>query len=218
MELDELKLAWAALDQRLERHYALDFDRYKSSKLDKLNSGLRPLFVGQLLQILFGACFVVLAGLLWSCEPDALPVILAGIVVHAYGIATIVLAGVTLGQIRRIDHSAAILDIQKQLARLRTTYIYSGMIAGLPWWFLWVPILMVLSGLSGVNLYAHAPGLVWIGLGIGAAGLAGTWWFHRWSRQPSRPRLAKAMEDSVTGGSLRKARQLLDEIEQFEQA
>ncbi|MBS0557141.1 MAG: serine/threonine protein kinase [Proteobacteria bacterium] len=216
MELDEMKSAWQALDRRLERQYALDFDRYKSGKLNKLNSSLRPLFVGQLLQILFGVCFVVLAGLLWSCQPDALPVILAGIVVHAYGIATIVLAGITLGQIRRIDHSAAILDIQKQLAHLRTTYIYSGMIAGLPWWFLWVPILMVLSGLSGVNLYAHAPGMVWIGLGIGTAGLAGTWWFHRWSRQPGRPRLAKAMEDSVTGGSLRKARQALDEIEQFE--
>ena len=53
-------------------------------------------------------------------------------------------------------------------------------------------------------------------MSIGIAGLPGTWWFHRWSRSPRRPRLAKAMEDSVTGGSLRKAQAILGEILHFE--
>jgi hypothetical protein len=217
MELDDFKTAWQTLDRRLDAQTALNLHIFKDGKLDKARRGLRPLFVGQLLQMLFGLAFILLAGMLWSGKPDALPVILAGITLHAYGVACIITAGITLGRIQHIDYSSAVVDIQKQLARARTAYIYSGMIAGLPWWFLWVPILMVLSGLSGANLYAQAPDLVWIGLGIGAAGLLGTWWFHRWSRQPSRPRMAKMVEDNVAGGSLTKAQNVLDEIARFEQ-
>jgi hypothetical protein len=54
------------------------------------------------------------------------------------------------------------------------------------------------------------------GMSIGIAGLLGTWWFHRWSRSASRPKLARAMEDSVTGGNLRKAQAILGEISHFE--
>jgi hypothetical protein len=217
MELDDLKAAWQTLDRRLDAQSALNLHIFRDGKLDKARRGLRPLFVGQLLQMAFGLAFILLAGLLWSGKPDAVSVILAGITLHAYGVACIIAAGITLGRIQHIDYSSAVVDIQKQLAGLRTSYIYSGMIAGLPWWFLWVPILMVLSGLSGVNLYVQAPDLVWTGLGIGAAGLLGTWWFHRWSRHPSRPRMAQMMEDSVAGTGLKKAQSVLDEIARFEQ-
>ena len=216
MELDDFKTAWQILDRRLEQQSTLNLHIFKQGRLERMRSSLRPLFWGQLLQMLFGVAFILFATWLWIGKPDALAVILAGIVVHAYGVACIIAAGITLGQIQRIDFSAAVLDIQKQLARLRTTYIYSGMIAGLPWWFLWVPILMVLVGLNGGDLHARAPELVWIGLGIGAAGLPATYWFHRWSRNPRRPQLARAVDASVTGSSLRKAKGILDEIERFE--
>jgi len=216
MELDELKLAWQTLDRHFERQYALDFHRFKSAKGDKLRSSLRPLFIGQLLQMLFGIAFIVLAAMLWSRKPDALPIIIAGIAVHAYGVACIILAGVTLSQIQRIDLSAPVVDIQKQLARLRTTYIYSGIIAGMPWWFLWVPILMVLAAFAGLNLYAHAPGVIWIGLGIGIAGLLATYGLVQFARQPSRPRLAQAVWNSFTGASLRRAQRVVDEVAEFE--
>lgn len=109
------------------------------------------------------------------------------------------------------------LEIQRQIARVRRGYIVSGMVAGLPWWFLWVPVLMVLSALAGVDLQARAASTVWAGLAIGAAGLLGTAWFHRWSRCPARPRLAKAMDDAVTGRSLRRAQAQIDELRRFEQ-
>lgn len=221
MELDELKATWQALDQRLAHGNRLQLQILREGKLDKARKSLRPLFWGQLVQMLFGLPFVLLASLLWmrtgaSTQPLPLPTLVAGIFVHAYGIATVVLAGCTLGLISALDYSAPVLSIQKQLAKLRRFYLINGMIAGLPWWLMWVPVLMVLSGLSGIDLYAKAPSLVWIGLGIGVAGLLATWWFHRWSRSPRRPRLAKAMEDSVTGGSLRRAQSLLDELASFE--
>ena len=216
MELDDLKTAWQSLDRRLQRQNDLNLQLFRQDKLDRMQSGLRPLFWGQIVQILFGVLFVALAALLWMSQPVHGAVIAAGVVVHAYGVITIIAASIVLAQMRRIDPAAPVLEIQKQLARVRTLYIRSGMLAGLPWWFLWVPVLMVLLGLIGVNLSAITPALVSGGLGIGAVGLLGTWWFLRWSRHPSRPRLAQAMENSFTGASLRRAKAQLDELMRFE--
>ncbi len=223
MEPEALKAAWQALGRQIERSEAVQFELLRDRKLDRARSSLRPLFWGQLVQALFGTVFILLASLLWmraGSRGDGLPltVLLAGIVVHVYGVATIALAGETMRRIRAIDYAAPVVAIQKQLGTLRRTYIISGMVAGLPWWFLWVPILTVLAGLGGVDLHAQAPGVIWIGLGVGVAGLLATSWFHRWSRDAARPRLAKAMDEAVTGRSLRKARSQIEELERFERA
>jgi hypothetical protein len=221
MEPDDLKLAWQTLSRRLERHEALHTHVLLEQRKQKALGSLRPLFWGQVVQTLFGIPFILLASLLWihgGQSGGGLPwtTIAAGIVVQLYGIATIAMAGQTLLRIREIDYAQPIVDIQKRLATLRRTYIVNGMLAGLPWWFLWVPLLMVLAGLGGDDLFARAPSVVWVGLGVGAAGLAATAWFHRWARNPARPRLAKAVEDSVTGGSLRRAQAQIDEVARFE--
>jgi hypothetical protein len=221
MEPDELKLAWQTLSRRLERHDALQTYVLLEQRKQKALASLRPLFWGQVVQTLFGIPFILLAALLWirgGQSADGLPwtTIAAGIVVQLYGIATIAMAGQTLHRIHDIDYARPIVDIQKRLATLRRTYIVNGMLAGLPWWFLWVPLLMVLAGLDGTDLYTRAPGVVWIGLGVGAAGLLGTMAFHRWSRNPARPRLARFMDDSVTGASLRRAQAQIEEVARFE--
>jgi len=216
MELDDLKTAWHSLDRRLQQQHDLNLQLFRQNKLDRMQSGLRPLFWGQIAQILFGVLFIALAALLWMSHPVDAAVIVAGVVVHAYGVITVMAGAVVLAQMRRIDPSAPVLEIQKQLARVRTLYIRSGMVAGLPWWFLWIVVLTVLAGLGDVNLLTKSPALVWSGLGVGALGLLGTWWFHRWSRHPSRARLAQTLEDTTTGASLRRAKAQLDELMRFE--
>lgn len=218
MELDDLKQAWQTLDRRLQLDNSLKLHDLRERKLDRARGSLRPLFWGQVAQIaLFGLPFIALAALLWMSQPQHASVIVAGVVLHAYGVLTIIAAGVVLGQLGKIDYSAPVLDIQKQLARARVLYIRSGMIAGLPWWFLWVVTLMVLAGLGDVDLLAKAPWMVWSGLGIGAIGLLATWWSHRWSRRPERADFGRKMDDSLTGGSLRKAQAQLEELARFEQ-
>lgn len=216
MELDDLKSAWKALDRRLERDATIHLQLLRERRLDKARGSLRPLYIGQILQMLWGLGFILLGALLWSTKPDVAAVIAAGVVVHAYGVVCIIAAGIVLGGIGRIEYAAPVLEIQKRLAHVRRAYIVSGMVAGLPWWFLWVPLLIVLLGLAGVDLYAHTPATVWIGLGVGALGLLATAWFHRWSRNPARPRLARAVENAVTGASLRRAQAQLDELQRFE--
>ncbi|MCB1566907.1 MAG: serine/threonine protein kinase [Xanthomonadales bacterium] len=216
MELDDLKSAWQSLDRRLELDNTLKLHDLRERKLDKARGSLRPLFWGQVAQILFGIPFILLASLLWMSQPAHASSIVAGVLVHAYGVLMIIAAGVVLGALREVDYAAPVLDIQKRLLRARTLYIRSGMVAGLPWWFLWIAILQVLAGLGDVDLLAKAPSLVWIGYGIGAVGLLATWWFHRWARRPQRAGFGRKMDDSLSGGSLRKALAQLDELQRFE--
>ena len=216
MELDDFKSAWQALDRRLQLDNELKLHVLRERTLDKARGSLRPLFWGQVVQILFGIAFLLLASLLWMSQPAHASSIVAGVLVHGYGVLTIIAAGVVLGALREVDYAAPVLDIQKKLLRARTLYIRSGMVAGLPWWFLWIAILQVLAGLGDVDLLAKAPSLVWIGYGIGAAGLLATWWFHRWARRPQRAEFGRKMDDSLSGGSLRKALAQLDELQRFE--
>lgn len=216
MELDDFKSAWQSLDRRLQLNNELKLHELRERKLDRARGSLRPLFWGQVAQILFGIPFILLATLLWMSRPEHASSIFAGVLVQAYGIVTVMAAGVMLGQIRNIDYSQPVLGIQKQLLRLRAQYIRSGMLAGLPWWFLWVPILQALAGLGDVDLLAQAPSLVWSGYGLGFAGLLGTFWFHRWARRPERAEFGRKMDDGLSGSSLRKALAQLDELQRFE--
>lgn len=217
MEPDELKTAWQALGRQLERNDAIQLQLIRDGKLGRARSNLRPLFWGQLVQILFGLPFVLLATLLWSTAPHPAHVVAAGVFVHGYGIGIIVLAGLTLAAIGRIDYTAPVAGIQKQLASLRRLYLVNGMVAGLPWWLMWVAVLVILAALGGKDLLAQAPYMVWGGLGVGIAGLLGTWVFHRWSRNPARADLGRRLDDAAAGGSIRAMQRVLDEIARFEQ-
>ncbi len=218
MELDDFKSAWQTLDQRLQLNNALKLHELRERTLAKTRSSLRPLFWGQIAQILLlGVPAILLAVLLWMSKPAFASVIVAGVALHAYGVLTIIGAGVVLGQLAKIDHSAPVVEIQKQLARTRTLYVRSGMICGLPWWFLWVLLLMVLAGLGDVDLLARAPLMVWGGLGVGVLGLLLTFQLHRWVRRPERAHFGRIMDDSLTGSSLREAIAQLQEVQRFEQ-
>ncbi|UYK73442.1 serine/threonine protein kinase [Xanthomonas sacchari] len=216
MELDDFKSAWQSLDRRLQLDNTLKLHELRERKLDRTRGSLRPLYWGQVLQILFGIAFVLLASLLWVSKPAHASSIVAGVLVQAYGVLTIVAAGVVLGRLGNIDYAQPVIGIQKQLLRTRTLYIRSGMVAGLPWWFLWIAVLQTLAGLGDVDLLAKSPALVWSGYGIGIAGLLGTWCFHRWARRPQRAEFGRKMDDSLSGGSLRKALAQLDELQRFE--
>ncbi|WHZ18948.1 MAG: hypothetical protein OJF55_001097 [Rhodanobacteraceae bacterium] len=214
MELDEMKLAWQALDSRLDRQYALDVQLFRDRKLDKLRRGLRPLIWGQALQMLVGAAGLLVLAPIWTAHWRDPAVLLSGIVVHLYCIGLIVVGALVQSGVARIDFGAPVLTIQRQLLCLRRTYAVAGALAvGLPWWFLTAPLLVVLS--RGAIMHT-APSVIWIQLAIGAAGLLATWWFHRWAHHPRRAEFGRRLDDSAAGGSIRRAQAALDEIARFE--
>jgi hypothetical protein len=217
MELDEMKMAWETLNQQLKRDSAINLALYKDQKLARTRSHLRPLFWGQILQILFGLCFVLLAVVLWSSRPHAMSVIVAGVIVQAYGIGCLISAGLVMGAIANIDYAGSVLKIQEGLARVRRAYILSSIVTGLTWWFLWIPVLMVLLGIVHVNLYANAPSVIWSGVAVGVVGLAVMLWLYARSRQAGHDRLRGFVDRAMIVRSLQKAQAQLEEVRQFAQ-
>ncbi|MEQ1512898.1 MAG: hypothetical protein ABL934_09490 [Lysobacteraceae bacterium] len=217
MELDELKQAWHTLDKRLQQQNALQFDAFRERKASSIKASLRPLFWGQLVQMLFGIATVVAGVWLWKNFSAITTVLVAGIIVHLYGIATIIASGAVLGGLSKIDRSLPVLELQQRLATLRRAYIVSGAVVGLPWWLLWMvpPVVVMSLHAQQTGVAAFSPSFLgWSAVGV--AGLLGTLWFHRWSRKPGREALAKRLDDGAAGGSLRKAQAEMDALKAYE--
>lgn len=219
MELDDLKQAWEALGHQLQQQNALQLQQYRESKLHGISKSLRPLFWGQLVQMAFGIGFVLLGVSMWRIGHGvAMPLFVAGIISHLYGIATIIASGVMLGHIAKVDASLPVVEVQHRLLRMRKAYLISGMVVGLPWWVLWVVPLFVIATLQAMKTGGNAtdiPMWLWLCLAGGMAGLVGTLVFHHWLHRPGREALAKRMDDGAAGGSLRRAQAQLDELKRF---
>ena len=218
MELDDLKAEWQALNAQMGRQAALNLHIFKQSQREKARHGLRPLAWGQAFQMMAGALLILVSALVWSRDLHTLHLLVAGLVMHGYGLALILFGARMQYLISRVDYGAPVLDIQKRLARLRRFHVVGGLWLGLPWWLLWVPLVMLLLGLLRVDIYAgllaHAPSVIYSNLVIGIAGLLASVAFIRWAVK--RPGLGRRLEDSAAGKSLNRARALLDEIAKFE--
>jgi len=217
VELTELKSTWQMLEKALERGNQLSMAMLRQQKLDAAHKSLRPLRLNQAFQIIFGVLFILLAALLWTTKPTAISVILGGVAIQAYGIGCVITAGMLFSSLNRVDYAAPVVRVQDRLAQVRRAYGICVLVAGLSWWFLWVPLLMVLAGLAHINLYAHAPSVIWIGLATGVVGLLATRWMYLYSLKSSNMQLRQFVERATFGRSLQKAQQQLNEIRSFEE-
>jgi hypothetical protein len=217
MEPNELKSTWQKLEKTLERGNQLTAAMLRQKKLDATHKSLGPLKWNQAFQICFGVLFIVLAALLWSTKPTAISVVVAGVIVEAYGIGCVITAGMVFSSLNRIDYAAPVVKVQGGLAHVRRAYGICVVFAGLSWWVLWIPLLMLLAGLVHINLYANAPSVIWIGMAIGIVGLSGTYWIYLYSMKSPNMQLRQFVERATFGGSLLKALQQLNEVRKFEE-
>jgi len=216
MELDEMKMAWQSLDRRLEAHLALNKKALSQDKRSKAPSKLRPLVWGQGFQMVAGAVMALLAAGFWDATRDIPHLFYAGLSLNIYGVLLIIFGGAMQGTMSHVDYSAPVLEIQKQLARVRKLYVQCGTILGLVWWLLWIPLTMVVFAWAfGFDIYAKGPPMMilswWI---IGFTGLLATIGLMAWASK--RPTLSRKLERSAAGKSLNKAQQFLEEIAEFE--
>lgn len=216
MELDEMKLAWLSLDRRLEEHMSLNKKTLLQEKREKAPSKLRPLVWGQGIQIVIGSVMALMAAGFWSATSTVPHLFYAGLSLHIYGVLLIIFGVAMQAMMRRVDYAAPVVEIQKQLARVRSLYVQCGTILGLVWWLLWIPLTMVVFAWAfGFDIYAKGPPMMimswWV---IGFTGLLASLGFMAWASQ--RPVLSKKMEASAAGKSLNNAVKFLDEIAEFE--
>jgi len=218
MELDELKRTWLDFEQRIDRQLAArdsrDKDVWQQRQRDRIRRGLWPLFWGQIAQIAFGVVLILMAVAYWSANLGVSYRMLVGVLIHVYGVIVIMLSGITLGRMSRIDYTDQVVMIQQRLAGLRRWCICCGAIVGLPWWFMWMPFMHVVFGLLGADFLGNvSPLFLWCNIGAGILGLLATLVFHRWLHQPGREQLANRFDDSAAGTGLTRVRNLLADLE-----
>ncbi|MBL8144138.1 MAG: serine/threonine protein kinase [Acidobacteria bacterium] len=216
LDLDEFKQAWQRLDRRLAAQQALAFQAFRDGRVRSLRRRLWPLYGGQIVQMLLALAFIVTGVFGWSRHGNLPHLVVAGVIMHAYGIALGIAAGRTIALMHRVDYAAPVVSIQRQLADLRAWHVRTGRWLGQAWWLLWMPCLMVAAAAVGADLWRRAPGVFGFGAAIGVIGLLLTEGAARLSRQPGWTWLAALNDDAMAGASLRRAQAVLDEIRRFE--
>lgn len=111
-------------------------------------------------------------------------------------------ATLTLVLAARVAYSAPVLVIQRQLAALLRAYALNSTVCGLPWWIMWLPVVVAFAGLGDVPHGAGTPARITWSLAISAVGLAVTWRYgHRHRQRP----LCKGAEGPTTAVTARTA-------------
>ena len=199
MELDELKAGWKVLDQRVARLEALATGNGHGG----VRAELRPLLIGQAIQIVAGVALAVAAGSFWFDHRGTPNLLATGLLLHLYGIAMVVAAARNVFLVGHVNEAAPVVELQRRVATLRAWRIREGRWFGIVGCFMWVALIVWAFGLLGVDIVAARPAFVGfllltavVCLGV-FAGVA---------------RLDRAPE----GRAVRRARERLDEVARFE--
>jgi hypothetical protein len=219
MELDELKQAWARIDVRQDAIEAMLRDDFRDKRLDKLRTTMRRELLWRAVEIVVWIGFVVFAASFWVDHRHVTHLLVAGLLLHVYGIAAIWFNATQLFLASRIHlFDAPVLVLQRRLAQLRRFRMYSTLALGLPWWFLWLLVpLVVLTWSSGVDMFAGSSAWIWANMAVGVVGTGFSLWLaRRLAGRPIKSPLLQRMVDDMSGCSLARATRQLNEIARFE--
>jgi hypothetical protein len=217
MEHDDLKLALEALDHRLDGVVAVQRFNLGLQTRNRLEASLRPLSRLQTCQIIFGVLMILLGVAVWHGARAPGGLFFCGILLHVYGVLTIAISVIMKVLIGRIDWTGPVLDIQRQLARLHQIHVLSGIVLGLPWCFLWIPVVIALFRvMTGADLYAPMPAIWWWQALGGVVVTTAVWLLYRLARAWGKTGITRAVESSFAGPYLLRAQREFEELRRFE--
>jgi hypothetical protein len=213
-DLDDLKAAWQILNRNLERQNTLALHQFKETKLARFRSGLRPLVIGQFIQLIIGVLITLSSANYWVNHIGAPPLLICGLLLQAYGIMFIAFAARDLILIRRIDYAAPVVEIQKQLAELRAWHIRAAAWHGLTGSVIWLPVMLVMLHFLGADRLIDKPSkVVWL-ISTALVCLGLNYGLMRLARSPGK--CGRSLRRSWIGSAVNRAQDALDEIEEFE--
>jgi hypothetical protein len=217
MELEEMKRTWGTIGRQLEEQITLNRAIVREAMARRASDRLRPLKLGQIAQVLSGIVVIVLAIAYYKSNLRVPHRLIAGVVMHVYGVAAIMLAGMTLSAILAIDWCEPVAEIQRKLERLRSLYLVNSIVTGLSWWILWLPFMQIVFGLLGADFYANTPATFHWSIAAGVAGILATIAFYRWSHRPGRESLRRKLDEQAAGASISGAFDELRRMRDFEE-
>ena len=177
--------------------------------MERVEDSLRPLFRGQLVQMLIGVALIALGAQCWARSTHIPHRVICGVIVHVYGVVVIGCAAAVCTRIKRIDYSKPVEDIHNRLDTVQFVYRRVGHLIGFPWWLMWIPV-CVAFGFDAVVMH---PNSLYPSLIVGVVGLAVSGILYQ-RLLNSRNESADKWRMQFSGESIRTAYLALDEIEQ----
>ena len=166
MELDEMKLAWQALDQRLARQQTLHLQLCRDSGVDRIRRRLLPLAWGLVLQLPLGIALMLWGISFWSSHLGDVGSEVSGVAMQVFGTLAVIFAARTLAMVRGIDYASPVLEIQRRIADLRAWRVkVEAPVFAVLGSVIWIPALLMLAQYAGdragVTAWDHVrPGFV----------------------------------------------------------
>ena len=203
----------AAIDRVHDRTHARDVRAERDRVRRRVRWALATVRAFDIAQLVVAALVALAAGSFWVDHRSERSAMLSGIALHGYAIAMIVAMARRLVLVARIDIAGPVLATQTAFARLRRFHIRSSLALGLPWWFLWIPCLIIAARVAlDVDLYARAPLWFWLSMLVGAAGVAGSLALARYLVRRAAASPAPAWADQLAGRSLARVGRELAEL------
>jgi hypothetical protein len=215
MDLDELKLSWQKLDQRVDELTAINRRLLTETMSRKARWRLAPVFVGSVMNMVIGGFFAVVWGAFWSAHLGTLAVAAGGIALQVASIGLIVIGAVRLVLVHRIDFTQPVVAIQRALAALQEFEARSFHAVWLGSWLL-VPaaVVAIVMGFAGVDLWERASGYILANFVVCLAGGLAPPLLHYWARRRGG-RLAVRIDNFLLSHSIARARAAIAEIDGF---
>jgi hypothetical protein len=217
VELEDLKVAWAKLDDRVAHLEEIVVQNQHKRVVDRTKRVLAMLGWGQAVQSVIWIGVIAIVAPFWIEHRHVPHLLAAGLALHVYGVLTVWCSVVQLLSIAHVYWTAPVVSFQRRLAGLERLRIISSLATGTPWLVLWVPALMVgAKRFWSVDLYAQSSDWIYASLGVGIVAIAAIVWLARRlaNRPPSSPCLRSVIDD-LAGRSLVRASRQLKEISAF---
>jgi hypothetical protein len=219
MQLDDLKAAWTAHGNALERSLAIDERLLRELLLRKIRFALAPYVCWRVFEIacgLLGLALCVQVFVQHVTEPRY--VLVAGaLVVHTVG--CVALSAYLLVRSLQLDYDGPVTAIQRAVERLKRVEYGALKWTLLGGVLLWLPALLVLfEALTGIAALARIePATLAANLAFGIVVLVvGQALSKRYVERPDLSPWARRLVDAASGHSLRKVTKHLAELSSFE--
>jgi hypothetical protein len=220
MDLDDLKQRWEEQDRRLDASLRLSARLLRESTLGKAARATSRLSWLQLPEILLNLAAVYWLGSFIADHFTQARFAIPAVALDLGAIALLIAQGHQWLALRRIDYSAPVVAIQKEIGRLRLQELRV-----LKWVMItaplaWTPLLIVaLEGLLGLDAYALFSG-AWLAANV-ATGLAvlllAVWISRRYADRMERSPLIQRLMRNLSGYNLNAAAGFLGSLERFEE-
>ena len=225
--LDDMKLAWQAMDQKLDASLRLNFALLRSEQLNRVRSPLRMLTLELAVEIVASAAGLVWLGSFLADHISQFRVIWPAGLLDAW---LVLCLGTSIRQLilaNSINYHAPVTAIQRQLGELRLARLGSIrwiLLTGQAVW--WTPFYLLLlrlqlggDGTAASALHDRLLPFMVVNLCFSVALIPVSILIARKFSGPlERSGWLRWLADQVAGGSLQRAERFLDELSTFERS